>query len=116
MDKNKTIKLSWDDFILQGNPDSIDESITEVDNKSFKSKLKVHYEKKGRGGKEALIIRGFEITENHDLESMCKTLKSKLGVGGSVKENEIIIQGNQRDKVIEILKQVGFKDIKKAGG
>lgn len=116
MDNNKPKTLSWDDFILQGNPDAVIEEAPSVKKISFKSKLKVHYEKKGRGGKEAVIIRGFEEDEQHDLDGICKTIKSKIGVGGTAKDYEIIIQGSQRDKIVEILAQLGFKDVKKAGG
>lgn len=116
MDNKKPKSLSWDDFILQGNPDAVIKEPASDKKISFKSKLKVHYERKGRGGKEAVIIRGFDAEEQHDLESICKTIKSKIGVGGTSKDEEIIIQGSQRDKIVEILVQMGFKDVKKAGG
>jgi translation initiation factor 1 len=116
MSKKDGIKLSWEEFILKGNPEIGIVSDIQKDNQKYNSPIKVHYEKKGRGGKEALIIRGFIPEEKHDLDKLSKLIKSKLGVGGSVKDNEIIIQGNQRDKAIDILKEYGFKDIKKAGG
>lgn len=76
--------------------------------------LRVHLEKKGRGGKTACVIKPFFI-ELDDLKQLEKKLKAKLGVGGSCGLNEIIIQGEQRDKIIELLAQEGFK-AKKAGG
>lgn len=115
MEDKKQKVLSWDAFQSLGNPENAPE-IIEDKKTTFKSPLKVHYEKKGRGGKEALIIKGFDVNENHDLDAISKLLKSKLGVGGSVKENEIVIQGNQRDKVCDILKGLGFNNVKKAGG
>lgn len=115
-DNKNEIKLSWDEFILKGNPNNAPDEIPTVSKQKFASKLKVHYEKKGRGGKEALIIRGFDQDENHDLDALSKFLKSKLGVGGAVKDGEIIIQGNQRDKTVDLLKTFGFGDVKKSGG
>lgn len=76
--------------------------------------LKVHIEKKHRGGKTACIIRGF-TGKQEDLEELGKLLKTKCGTGGSAKDGEIIIQGDQRDKIIAILTEKGYK-AKKAGG
>lgn len=77
-------------------------------------RLEVHIEKKGRGGKTAVIIRGF-VGSDEDLQQLAKQLKSKCGVGGSAKDGEIIIQGDKRDKVLEILKQEGYQT-KRVGG
>ncbi len=113
---NKIQKLSWDDFAKLGNPNNVPEEIEEVKGNEFsKMSVYVHYEKKGRGGKEALIIKGIE-SKLDKIEEIAKTLKNKMGVGGTVKDREIIISGNKRDKVIEILTSLGFKNIKKAGG
>jgi translation initiation factor 1 len=116
---SKEKKLSWDQFVQLGDPNYIPEpEINDSETSIFKkTPLKVHYEKKGRGGKEALIIRGFSLeVAEADLEALCKKIKSKLGTGGSVKDGEIIIQGSQRDKVMTILADEGFKHVKKAGG
>jgi translation initiation factor 1 len=113
---NKNQKLTWDDFTKLGNPDNAPEEIvTPATTNLSKQTIYVHYEKKGRGGKEAIIIKGIEESEKM-LEEIAKTIKNKLGVGGTVKEGEIIISGNKRDKIIDILKEVGFKSIKKVGG
>ncbi|MEN8136964.1 MAG: translation initiation factor [Bacteroidota bacterium] len=71
-------------------------------------------EKKGRGGKTVTIIEGFEGSEE-DLKNLGKELKNKIGTGGSVKDGEIIMQGDVRNKVVEILQKDGYK-VKKSGG
>jgi len=76
--------------------------------------LDVHIEKKGRGGKAAVIIKGFKGS-NDALEELCKKLKTSMGVGGSAKDGEIIIQGDRRDKVMETLQKLGHKT-KRVGG
>ena len=86
----------------------------ELENLSNKQQnLKVCIDKH-RAGKIAVIIKDF-IGTKEDLKSLGKILKSKCGVGGSVKNGEIIIQGNIRDKVMEILKKEGFH-YKRVGG
>ena len=71
-------------------------------------KLEVWIDKKNRGGKIATIVKGFVGQEN-DLKDLGKLLKSACGVGGSAKNGEIIIQGNVRDKVMELLQKKGYQ-------
>ena len=75
--------------------------------------LRVWLEKNHRGGKVASVIKGF-VGSDADLEDLGKKIKQKCGTGGSVKDGEIIIQGDHRDKIMAMLSQLGFK-AKKAG-
>ncbi|MDO6738312.1 translation initiation factor [Wenyingzhuangia sp. 2_MG-2023] len=79
-----------------------------------KQQLEAIFSNKGRGGKTVTIIRGFVGTEE-DLKNLGKLLKNKCGVGGSIKDGEIIIQGKHRDKIMEILTKDGYK-VKRVGG
>ncbi|MCB9188049.1 MAG: translation initiation factor [Flavobacteriales bacterium] len=76
--------------------------------------LYVSIDKKQRGGKAVVLVEGFVGTDE-DLKELGKLLKSKCGVGGSAKDGEITVQGDNRDKVIEILEKEGYK-IKRKGG
>jgi len=74
-------------------------------------KLRISMERSGRGGKTVTLVRGFVGTED-DLSALAKLLKQKCGVGGSAKDGEIIIQGDVRTKLLEILKKEGYTQAK----
>ncbi len=78
-------------------------------------RLYVLIDRKKRKGKEVTLVTGFVGSED-DMKALGKHLKSKCGVGGSVKDGEIIIQGNKRDKIVELLLADGYKQTKKSGG
>lgn len=93
--------------------DSQEQAVTLPKNQQ---KLRLNMERAGRGGKTVTLIKGFVGTDE-DINSLCKLLKQKCGVGGSVKffddaqhrYGEIIIQGDHRQRLVEILKKEGYR-------
>ena len=69
--------------------------------------LRLNMERAGRGGKTVTLVKGF-VGSEADLNALCKLLKQKCGVGGAAKEGEIIIQGDHRQRFLEILKKEGY--------
>jgi len=70
--------------------------------------LRVQIDKSMRAGKQVTLVVGFVGTSG-DLENLSKLLKTKCGVGGSVKDGEVIIQGDHRDKIVQLLLKEGYK-------
>ncbi len=79
-----------------------------------KQQLEAHFSNKGRAGKTVTLIKGFK-GELQDLKALAKTLKNAVSVGGTVKNGEIIIQGNYREQVIQLLTDMGHQ-VKRVGG
>lgn len=100
--------------VYSTNPDFEYESTEQEEAETLdkrQQKLRVSIEKKGRGGKTVTLVSGFIGTED-DLKGLGKWLKSKCGVGGSVKEGEILIQGEFRQRIIDLLKEEGYSQTK----
>lgn len=95
------------------NYDDNDETFENLENNE--QKLKVLIDRKQRKGKSVTLITGFE-GEDEDLKDLSKILKSKCGVGGAVKNGEILIQGEFKEKVFDLLLNMGFTKTKKVGG
>ncbi|RKD91288.1 translation initiation factor [Mangrovibacterium diazotrophicum] len=100
-------------------PDSQNENKEEKQEKTpsipaNKQTLYVELDKKGRNGKSATLVTGFEGTDD-ELKELARRLKTQCGVGGSTRDGEILIQGNFRDKVIQMLQAEGYKT-KRIGG
>ena len=74
-------------------------------------KLRLNMERAGRGGKTVTLVKGF-VGSEEDITALSKLLKQKCGVGGSVKDGEIIIQGDHRQRLVEILKKEGYTQTK----
>ena len=100
-------------YSTNSNYEYIESNNEEITLSPSSQELKVHIDKH-RAGKVAVIIKNF-IGTNEDLKTLGKILKTKCGVGGTCKKGEIIIQGDVRDKIMNILNDQGYK-YKRVGG
>lgn len=79
--------------------------------KESAQKLRVRIEKNRRGGKTVTIVGGF-VGDEMAIINLGKTLKSKCGVGGSVKDGEILVQGDFKQRIVELLRTMGYTQTK----
>jgi len=103
--------------VYSTNEDFAFENKTEEESESIaanQQNLYVSLDRKNRKGKAVTLISGF-IGSEEDIKDLGKSLKSRCGVGGSVKNKEILLQGDHRKKVVELLKADGYK-VKISGG
>lgn len=116
MAKNNQWK-KLDGLVFSTNPD-LNLEPEEEDIESLvpaQQRLRIWLDRKQRKGKPVTLITGFEGNDD-DLKSLAKALKTYCGVGGSAKEGEILVQGDQRDKVLKYLLDKGYTQSKKSGG
>ncbi len=114
-------KNDWKDrlnVVYSTNPDYKYESEEEDEVASIepsKQNLRVQLDRKNRGGKIVTLITGF-IGSEDELKELGKMLKMKCGVGGAAKDGEIIIQGDFKNRILELLKKEGYTRTKPVGG
>ena len=103
--------------VYSTNPDYHYETENEEEESTLmpsQQKLRVQLDRKTRGGKVGTLVTGFIGTED-DLKELGKLLKFKCGVGGSAKDGEIIVQGDFKQKVVDLLKKEGYTQTKPVG-
>ena len=110
MDLKDQLKNLFPDHEVSNEPEAAEEKAHELFVQ--KEPMICKYEK--RKGKPTTIIAGYE-GEDEDFKILAKEIKSKLAVGGTFKDGEIILQGDYRDKIMKILQEKGFKT-KRVGG
>ena len=113
----KASKTQRQGVVYSTNPEfsyHTDEENTPATLPAQQQQLRVQLDKKQRGGKQVTLVTGF-VGADADLQALGKLLKTKCGVGGSAKDGEIVVQGDFRDKVLEVLLKEGYK-AKKVGG
>lgn len=107
-------KIPTNGLVYSTDPNfKIEEESTETETLEPKQqKLRIKLDTKHRGGKAVTLITGF-IGKDADLEDLGKKLKNFCGTGGSVKEGEAIVQGDNREKVLQLLIKSGYSQTKK---
>lgn len=119
MAKN-TKNNDWKDrlnVVYSTNPDFRYETRDEEETSTLppsQQKLRVQLDRKNRGGKVVTLVTGFTGSDD-DLKELGRLLKSKCGVGGTAKDGEIIVQGDFKQKVLDLLKQAGYTQTKPVG-
>jgi translation initiation factor 1 len=110
--KNKTDKHG---FVFSTDPNFKFDSEEEQNAETLpakQQKLRIRLDTKHRGGKTVTLVEGF-IGKEEDLEDLGKKLKNYCGTGGSAKDGEIIIQGDQREKVLQWFQKNGYTNARK---
>lgn len=110
MDLSSQLKNLFPDHVPSN--DEVEENNKNHELYIQKDPVNCHYEK--RNGKPTTVIDGYEGS-TEDFKILAKSIKTKFSVGGSFKDNQLIIQGNYRDKIMAFLKEKGFK-VKRVGG
>ena len=103
-------------MVYSTNPDFKYETAGETEAETLPAQqqdLRVWLDRKQRAGKVVTLVKGF-VGRDEDLQTLARLLKTKCGVGGAAKDGEILIQGDHRDRVVEILTRSGYR-CKKAG-
>lgn len=99
-------RVVYSEFGNYENSDALERPIPELP--PAQQNLRVQASRKGRGGKTVTVITGFQ-EKPETLATLLKQLKTQCGAGGTVKENEIEIQGDHKQKLVEILTKLGYK-------
>lgn len=97
--------------VYSTNPDFAYETETAAEAETLppaKQRLLVTIDRRNRGGKQVTLVTGF-VGSTENLKELGKTLKTRCGVGGSAKDGEITVQGDFRDKVVALLKEMGYQ-------
>lgn len=103
----------WKDrlgVVFSTNPDFVYETQQQTQQETLpaaKQRLVVRIDRKQRAGKQVSLVEGF-VGSDEDLSELGRELKKKLGVGGSAKDGEIVIQGDFRDRIVDILTKMGY--------
>lgn len=105
-DRLGTVYSTNPDFAYETVSDAVTETLEPA-----RQRLRVNIEKSGRGGKTVTVVKGF-VGAEEDLKTLGRTLKARLGVGGSVKDGLVIVQGQWRERIVEILRSLGYGDTK----
>lgn len=101
-------------IVYSTNPDFAYTTDEKVENETLpkqQQKLRVSIEKNHRGGKTVTIVRNF-VGTGDDLKELGRLLKTRCGVGGSAKDGEILVQGDFKEKIIDLLKKEGYTQTK----
>lgn len=120
--KNKPKTLNWLEFQSMGNPENAEESPAKPEKKEARlyspanqQRIRISLDRKKRKGKGVTVIEGLRAQKSF-MEELTRELKKKCGVGGSFKDELILIQGDHRNKIKDLMIEKGFSDTKLSGG